>query len=158
MDLGCYAVNLIRFVSAEEPRVMEAEARLASPDVDRFMKARLALPSGATACLMCSIWSWEALRSSLHVRGTHGDLRVINPLAPQLFHSLRWSVKGKMHRERLKGCESTFLYQLQAFAEAVRNGTPIITGAAEAAANMRVIDEIYCAAGLRLRGAASAGG
>src|SRR5205085_10710429 len=56
MDLGCYGVNLIRFVSGEEPRVVEAEARLASPDVDRFMKASLALPSGATVRLMCSIW------------------------------------------------------------------------------------------------------
>jgi predicted dehydrogenase len=156
MDQGCYAVNLIRFVSGEEPRVIDAQARLASPDVDRFMTANFALPTGGTARLTCSIWSLEIFRCSLRVRGTQGELRVTNPVAPQLFHSLKWSVNGEAQREHFGGCESTFFYQLRAFADAVRNGTPIITGAAEAAANMRVIDDIYRAAGLQLRRASKA--
>ncbi len=151
MDLGCYAVDLIRFVSGDEPRVIDAHARLASPDVDRFMTAKLALPSSGTARLTCSIWSLEIFRCSVHVRGTKGELRVSNPLAPQLFHSLKWNANGEKKREHLDGCEATYFYQLRAFAEAVRNSTPVTTGAQDAAANMRVIDDIYRAAGLPLR-------
>ena len=95
MDLGCYAVDLIRFVSGDEPRVIDAHARLASPDVDRFMTAKLALPSSGTARLTCSIWSLEIFRCSVHVRGTKGELRVSNPLAPQLFHSLSGAQTAK---------------------------------------------------------------
>ena len=156
MDQGSYAVNLIRFVSGEEPRVTHAEARLASPDVDRFMTASLALPSGATAQLTCSIWSLEVFRCSLRVKGTEGELRVTNPVAPQLFHSLQRRAGGSVHRERLKGCESTYYYQLRAFAEAVRAGKSMLTDAADAALTIRVLDDIYRAAGLPLRGALSA--
>jgi predicted dehydrogenase len=40
---------------------------------------------------------------------------------------------------------------LRAFLAAVRDGTPVITGPADAIANMTVIDAIYRAAGLEPR-------
>jgi predicted dehydrogenase len=47
--------------------------------------------------------------------------------------------------------ESTYTHQLRAFAAAVRSGAPLPTGPADAVANMRVIDAVYRAAGLRPR-------
>jgi hypothetical protein len=47
---------------------------------------------------------------------------------------------------------STYDHQLAAFIAAVRTGEPFPTNMADAIANMRVIDAVYRAAGLNLRG------
>ena len=46
---------------------------------------------------------------------------------------------------------ASYSYQLEAFAAAVRGG-PNLTPPADSVANMRVIDAIYAAAGMKLRG------
>ena len=68
------------------------------------------------------------------------------PLAPQVFHRLR---VGDRH-ERIRG-GPTYDYQLEAFAAAVRAGAPTLTPPPDSVANMRVIDDIYRAAGLEPR-------
>jgi predicted dehydrogenase len=150
MDQGCYAVSLVRLAAGEEPRVRSAEARLAGPGVDRFMSADLGFPSGATGKVVSSIWSSELFRCSLVVRGSRGELRVRNPVAPQLFHSVTCTADGRKRQERLPR-RPTYEYQLEAFAASVLNGVPIRTNAAEAAANLRVMDEMYIRAGLAPR-------
>jgi predicted dehydrogenase len=114
------------------------------------MSAELDFPSGATGRIVSSIWSPELFRCSLVVRGSRGELHVRNPVAPQLFHSVTCTVDGRKRRERLPK-RPTYEYQLEAFAESVLNGTAIRTNAAEAAANQRVIDEMYIRAGLEPR-------
>jgi predicted dehydrogenase len=47
---------------------------------------------------------------------------------------------------------STYVHQLEAFRRAVRERAPLATDARDAVANLRVIDAIYEAAGLRPRG------
>ena len=49
--------------------------------------------------------------------------------------------------------ESSYTCQLRAFADAVLHGKPVLTPASDAVANMKVIDDIYRAAGLEPRGA-----
>ena len=78
-------------------------------------------------------------------------MRVINPVLPHLFHLIRVRTAQGSRWERVRG-QSTYTYQLRAFVDAVRNGSLPPTGPADAVANMRVIDAIYTAAGLRLRG------
>jgi predicted dehydrogenase len=46
----------------------------------------------------------------------------------------------------------TYTYQLEAFVAAVLDGAPLLTPPADSIANMKVIDDIYTAAGLRPRG------
>jgi predicted dehydrogenase len=58
---------------------------------------------------------------------------------------------GSTTRERLTG-DSTYTHQLRAFAEHVRGGARMSSDARDAIANMRVIDAIYTAAGLPVRG------
>ena len=55
-------------------------------------------------------------------------------------------------RERVRG-DATYTHQLRAFVDHVRGGPPMSTDARDAIANMRVLDAIYRAAGLPLRGA-----
>lgn len=149
MDQGCYAVNLVRFAAGEEPQVVRADARLISPNVDRFMAADLAFPSGATGRVVCSIWSSEFIKCNLTLSGTAGQMKVTNPIAPHLFHSIKWYSEGRWHKERLRDKGTTYLYQLRAFADLVKTGAVEIDR--DAVHNLRVIDDMYRKAGLSPR-------
>jgi len=85
------------------------------------------------------------------VRGDRGELRVINPILPHLWHRLTVkTVQGK-RSERVPG-ETSYTHQLRAFVQAVQQGEPVPTDAIDGVANMRVIDAIYTKAGLKPRG------
>jgi predicted dehydrogenase len=155
MDLGCYALGMLRLISGDEPSVVGASAKLARPNVDRWARAQLLFPSGATARLTCSLWSFDLLKMTVEIRGTRGRLQILNPYAPHMFHALRWLSPSIRRTERVPGHGTSYDYQLRAFASAVRDGTPLDLTPADAVANMRAIDAIYRASGLPLRGAAS---
>ena len=151
MDLGCYPVNLLRYLAGQEPRVVSAQARLSAPNVDRCMAASFLFPDGITARMTCSLWSWVLIRTSALIQGDRGEVRVWNPFQPHLFHRMVVRTEGGTRRERFHR-RTTFSYQLQAFAQAVRGGAPMATSAADAASNLRVIEAIYAQAGLSRRG------
>ncbi len=151
MDVGCYAVNLLRFLAGAEPHVAHAQARLIRPQVDRFMTASFRFDDGRTGRMTCALLSARLLRAGATVHGTSGELRGTFPFQPHYFHRITVRNGEATRHEQLEG-ETTYFYQLQAFARAARGGAPAQTDAIDAIANMRVIDAIYHAAGLRLRG------
>ncbi|MEC3982365.1 hypothetical protein [Amycolatopsis sp. H20-H5] len=119
-------------------------------DVDRAMTAELRFPSGHTGRIRCSMWSSNLLAISARVTGEDGAVRVINPLAPQLWHRFKVTGKSGGRVERFPR-RATYDYQLDAFADAVLRGAPVLTPPADSIANMTVIDAVYRAAGLPLR-------
>lgn len=114
------------------------------------MKADLRFTDGRTVRLHCSLFSSSLLRVSARVRGDRGEMVVTNPLAPQLYHSLKLRTSHGTRKERVAG-KATYTHQLEAFARLLRDGTPMPTDALDAVANMRVIDAVYAKAGLALR-------
>jgi predicted dehydrogenase len=150
MDAGCYAVHMARFLGGEEPEVISAVAKLRTPDVDRAMTAELRFPGGHTGRVTCSMWSSTLLKLAMHVVGERGELRVNNPIMPQLWHKLSVRVDGKTRVEKLSR-RPTYEYQLEAFCAAVLRGVAPLTPPEDAIANMRVIDAIYRAAGMQPR-------
>jgi predicted dehydrogenase len=151
MDAGCYAVSMARLLGREEPRVISARAKLHAPEVDRAMTAELQFPSGHLGRVTSSMWSASLLKLAARVVGERGELRVTNPVMPQLYHRLVLVVDGKKRVERLTR-RPTYEFQLEAFCNAVQTGAPILTPPEDAVANMRVIDAIYRAAGMTPRG------
>jgi predicted dehydrogenase len=151
MDLGCYAVNLLRYLAGAEPQVTTAEARLASAQVDRYMEADLRFPDGQTGRIVCSLFSRILFRSRVVVRGDRGELRVSGPFHPQLYHRFEVHAGGSIRSERFPG-EGTFTHQLRAFVRTAYGQATMATDAVDAIANMRVIDAIYVKAGLKRRG------
>lgn len=151
MDAGCYAIHILRHLAGAEPEVTTARPTLRTRDVDRAMEAEVRFPDGSTGRLRCSLFSWRLLAVSAVVRGDQGEMRVLNPVLPQLFHRLTVRTPRGHRSERLSG-DSTYTHQLRAFVDHVRNGTPIPTGPDDAIANMRVIDAIYERAGMKKRG------
>ena len=151
MDVGCYAISIARFLAGAEPEVVAAQAQLSSPGVDRALRADLRFADGRTGRFTCALFSAVLLRASARVRGSRGEMRVFNPIAPQFYHRLTVRTDTGTRRERLRG-DATYTYQLRAFAAAVRGEAPAPTGPADAVANMRVIDAAYVKAGLQPRG------
>jgi predicted dehydrogenase len=155
MDMGCYTVSIARTLAGAEPRVVWARAKLASPGVDRAMQAELEFPGGASGRVVCSMCSWRLVGASARVRGTRGELRVLNPVAPQYFH--RVSVKSAVGARSERVHDGTsYGHQLAAFVRAVREGAPFPTTADDAVRNMAAVDAIYRAAGLEPRAPAGA--
>ncbi|MEU2038832.1 Gfo/Idh/MocA family protein [Nocardia niwae] len=150
MDAGCYAVHMARVFGGEEPEVVAATAKLRGPHIDRAMSAELRFPSGHTGRVRCSMWSSDVLRIGARVVGERGELRLLNPVAPQLPRRL-WVRSERGRRTEKISRRSTYAYQLDAFLAAVRHGEPVPTSPDDAVATMTVIDAIYAAAGLPLR-------
>jgi predicted dehydrogenase len=150
MDAGCYAVNMVRTFGGPTPEVVSAQAKLRDPRVDRAMTAELRFPGGATGRVHCSMWSSSLLQLSAKVVGDRGEVRVLNPVTPQLFHRLSVRSPSGNRVERFAR-RASYAYQLDAFAAAVLRGEPVKTPPEDAVQNMAVIDAIYRAAGLPLR-------
>jgi predicted dehydrogenase len=151
MDVGTYAVHMARLLGGEEPEVVSAKAKLRRPDVDRAMRAELSFPSGHTGRITCSMWSRWLIQTYARVTGDDGELYVINPTGPQIWHRLRVKAGGNKRIEQLTR-RPTYEFQLDAFCAAVLRGEPTLTPPADSVANMRVLDAIYVAAGMTPRG------
>ena len=148
MDLGCYAVHMVRTFGGATPEVVSAQAKLRDPQVDRAMTAQLRFARGHTGRVRCSMWSSDLLQLSAKVIGDRGELRVLNPVAPFRRLSVRSADGNRVERFPPR---TTYAYQLDAFAAAVLRGEPVKTTPEDAIENMTVIDAIYRAAGLPLR-------
>ena len=97
------------------------------------------------------MFSTQLLKISARVVGESGRLDVFNPLAPQIYHHLTLRTASGRRRERVRG-EASYTYQLRAFVDSLRTGRAPITDGHDAIANMTVIDAIYRAEDLPLRG------
>lgn len=151
MDAGCYPVNVVRFLVGAEPEVVHARAKRRDARIDRAIQADLRFPGDVLGRITCSLWSADVLKIDAVADGQRGTMRVLNPIMPQIYHRLTLSRGGRDQRERVRG-EASYTGQLRAFVEHVRGGHTMSTDAWDAVANMRVIDAIYRAAGLPLRG------
>ena len=122
MDAGCYAIHMARHLAGSEPEVVSARAALQSPGVDRAMQADLRFETGATGQITCSMWSRRLLHVGFHVTGDAGELRVFNPVGPNIYHRL--SVRGPRgrHVEHLSK-RPTYEFQLEAFCRCGRRGS-----------------------------------
>jgi predicted dehydrogenase len=150
MDTGCYTVNMVRYLGGGEPEVVSAKAKLKSEQVDRAMTAELRFPAGHTGKITASLWSSAVLHISARARGEKGSVSIFNFMAPQTVHRVKVTVEGRSRVEHFPR-KHTYDYQLSAFCGSVLRGEPVLTPPSDAVANMKVIDAVYRAAGLRPR-------
>ncbi len=151
MDVGCYPISWVRLLSGEEPEVVSAKARLSGDQVDRYMEATLRFPSGAQGVIRCCIKAFKPLTASVRVIGDQGTMYAFNPLAPHEYNFITVKTAEGKTRETVAGA-TTYYYQLKAFADAVLYGSSVKPTLNDSVNNMRVIDAVYRAAGLKLRG------
>jgi predicted dehydrogenase len=147
MDLGCYPLHMIRYFSGLTPRVVRAKAETVPRNIDIAMEVDLELEGGGTARMSCAMKKDSVINASFTARGDRGELRVTNPIAPHRGHQLMVKTSAGEKSETVPG-DSTFTHQLRAFIKAVRGEAKFPTDGAEGVINMRLIDDVYRAAGL----------
>lgn len=154
MDVGCYALHAQRMfaqLAGGAPRLLGARAgeRKRLPGVDEWLNADLEFPNGATGTVRTSMAS-ENVEFSLKVVGSRGEAFAPFYVLPQNDDRVIVTTKEDTWVEHL-GTRTSYTYQLEAFAGAVRNGAPLLTDADDALATMQLIDECYLAAGMTPR-------
>jgi predicted dehydrogenase len=103
--------------------------------------------------MTCALFSATLLSIGIKVTGDNGTLNLFNPTGPQFGYRMTVKANGAKRRVKVDGAKTpTYVYQLAAFRDAVRDGKPVLTPPEDSIANMRVIDAIYEAAGLPVRG------
>jgi predicted dehydrogenase len=152
MDLGCYCLHWIRSVAGEEPSIVSARAR-STAGVDIDIEAALAFTSGPTATLRCSMQPDDGvLYRRLRVQGESGVLELDNPVTPHAGATLSIETANASMPQIVSGGDTTFHYQLKHVIEVIKGRVQPLTGGEDAVGNMRGIDAIYRAAGLKPRG------
>ncbi len=141
LDVGVYAVHMLRHLAGAEPAIVRPEVRFASSGVDRFVCAEALFADGRTGRVRCSLLSPVFFDVSARVVGDRGELRVCNPLLPHRYHRLAIRAYGETRVERWPGSTS-YEHQLRHFVRSVRVGEPVLTSADDALRTMRVIDGI----------------
>ncbi|KZP21097.1 NAD(P)-binding protein [Athelia psychrophila] len=181
MDMGCYTMNVLRFLSASEPTaVLSATARThPSPSateqlVDAATTATLAFPGGVTGTLVADLakpwWARGLLPPlpdvSVRVVCARGDVALFNFPGPFFYHSItvRATDAGGRPETRVEKAYTfgdgrseeawwtTYRHQLDAFVDKVRGRTPRTWISAEDSVNNMVwIEKVYEKTGLGSR-------
>ena len=137
----------------EPERVAQATAEISPTDaqVDLRMRATLIFPGGREGRLEASFLAEEQADVMLVLHGEHGRLEVNSLYVPQWGGNLRLLCGDRIYSEPADATPS-YVFQLRELARCVRHGAPVLTSAADGVLNMRAIDAVYRAAGLRPRG------
>lgn len=147
MDLGCYALHIMRRFGT--PRVVSATAVERAPGVDERFDAEFVFDSGATASSTNSMVDDE-YSFTLRVVGSHGEVLVHDFINPRRDDRLTITTARGETVEHL-GTRASYTYQLEAFAAHVERGDALLLDLADAVANMALIDDTYRAAGMTPR-------
>jgi predicted dehydrogenase len=140
MDVGCYCINVMRFITGEEPIAGGAFAQFgAETEVDETITGILHFPSGVLGHLDASLRT--AFSNTYEIRGTTGRIHVpmgFVPRADQATHIHYW------HDDKYDALEvppvDQYQLMVEDFADALLNDRAPRFMPDDAVANMRVID------------------
>lgn len=157
MDLGCYSLHAIRQLGLRflggEPTVVSATGvtRAGRPGVDQSLAVRLRYPSGATATGVADMDAGDVADFHLTVTGTDGVLHVPDYPRPHEDDSLVLRRTGEAGVVEHLGTRSSYTYQLEGFAAALRDGAPLPYDVDDAVPQAELVDAAYAAAGFSPR-------
>ena len=139
MDLGCYCINIMRYLVGREPQSVWATGKFEPVNnVWETLIGTLDFGAGITAQLDCSFgWTW---RESYEVAGTNGTLFV---------QSAWGNSEGETHftvnDETIRVAKGVNPYaaEILDLCRAVETGAPTHLPISDALGNMRVIDALH---------------
>lgn len=146
MDIGCYPINISRFLFAEEPvRVFGVAERDPVMKIDRLTSGILEFPSGQSI-FTCSTQLVPYQR--VHIFGTTGRIEIEIPFNAPNDRTCRIMIDdgrdvfgGGIVTEVLPICDQ-YTLQGDAFSRAILDGTPVPVPIEDAVKNMAVIEAI----------------
>jgi len=146
-DIGCYCVNIARWIAGSEPDKVAALATLTEKGVDTSTAAVLRFPGGVLAAIDCSFRG--SFRTAVEIVGTRGRLEVPSPWKPRTTAPLRLWRGDDLEEVAVSGGD---IYRLQVdhFSRCVLGREQPRVSAQDSIANMQVMDRIRKAAGMEL--------
>lgn len=151
MDVGCYAVDLLR-TAFGEPEVVSATAQTydADPRIDLQTDAELRLPGGIPVLLRASFLGDDTGAMWVRVDGSEASLLATSVIVPQWGATLTvTSPDGEVLREAAADpAENSYVRQLEHLRDVLADGSESVLDARRGVGTMRVVDAIYRAAGL----------
>lgn len=156
MDLGCYAVHAMRRFgswTSGEPRVVSAEGgeRAGRPGVDEWMRVALAFPDGLTGSIVIDMAATGDRSMPWTITGDRGSVTAPAWPVPHTDDRVVLTAGSGSETEHL-GTRTSYTYQLERLAAALRGGPAFPTTVDDAVRNMELVDEVYRAAGFAPRG------
>jgi predicted dehydrogenase len=151
MDGGCYAIDCIRMLAGGELSVTAALADTGPGSgglADHATAARLELAGGGVTAYFDSAFTpGGEFLADVHVTCQDGTVTVRNFILAHEGH-LTATRGAEVVADEAGDPETTYACQLRAFAAAIQAGQQPVTSAAQAVTTMRLIDDVYRAAGL----------
>ena len=138
MDLGCYCINIIRYLVGREPASVWATGKFQPiSNVWETLIGTLDFGNGVTGQLDCSFgWTW---RECYEVAGTEGTLFVDSAWGNSEGNA-EFTVNGETFH--VSGV-NPYAAEILDLCQAVETGTPTRLPIADALGNMRVIDALH---------------
>jgi D-xylose 1-dehydrogenase (NADP+, D-xylono-1,5-lactone-forming) len=157
MDIGCYCLNLTRYVVGEEPVEVRAFADVgARSGVDERMVALLRFPGGALGHFDASLRTH--FTQTYDIRGTHGRINVEKafvPFRPDPNADIiirHWKSEPGIEQETYHEIKvdkpNQYTLMAEDFADALLNKRAPRFPVEDSIAQMRSIDMLYAAAGV----------
>jgi xylose dehydrogenase (NAD/NADP) len=146
MDVGCYCINVMRFVTGEEPDRASAQAEFgARSGVDERLVGTLGFPSGVLGVFDCSVRTPD--RQMVEIRGTKGRIVVDLAFVPPEDEAATFQL-WQGDEVEIIAVPATDQYQLMVedFADALLNDRPPRFPPQDGVANMRVVDRLLASA------------
>ncbi|MCY4569551.1 MAG: Gfo/Idh/MocA family oxidoreductase [Candidatus Poribacteria bacterium] len=139
MDLGCYCINIIRYLVGQEPQSVWATGKFEPiNNVWETLIGTLDFGGGITAQLDCSFgWTW---RESYEVAGTDGTLFVQSAWGNSEGES-HFTVNGETIR--VVNGVNPYAAEILDLCRAVETGAPTHLPISDTLGNMRTIDALH---------------
>lgn len=146
MDVGCYCINALRFITGEEPVRGEAFAQFGAGEngVDEVIAAILEFPSGVLGHIDASLRAQQT--HTYEVRGSRGRIVVDRAFVPHGQETIIRHWKGDSYREYTLPPAEQYQYMVEDFADALLNQRAPRFAPQDAVANMRVVDMLLASA------------
>ena len=142
MDVGCYCVNLMRFMTGEEPSGVTASARIGEQTgVDETLAAVLEFPSGIIGHFDCGLRAYR--QHSYALKGSEGMIVVPTSFVPDKSSDTivqHWH--GDSFAEHIIPATDHYQLMVEDFADALINRRPPRFAPSDAVNNMVVVDKI----------------
>lgn len=146
MDVGCYCVNVMRFLSGEEPVKAQAFADF-NDGVDERIAGILQFPSGVLGHFDASLRTYRT--HTVELRGTNGRILLEESFTPDLTDDTVTKIrhwKGTHYEEIHINGTDHYKLMVEDFADAILNKRAPKFAPQDAVSNMRAIDMLIAAA------------
>ncbi len=142
MDVGCYCINLMRFMTGEEPESVTASARIGDvTGVDEVLAGTLKFPSGVVGHFESSLRAHKEHTYTL--KGTEGKIVLPTSFVPEKdADTLIKHWQGDDYTEHTISAADHYQLMVEDFADALINNRAPRFMPSDAVRNMEVIDQM----------------